>query len=98
MVTWIRDLPVVVKVVSSFVGGMVATIVAIYGAIWGPLGEHEQRITALEEGSRIVVCWVHSQIAHTDPTLCLFPNNEPWSGRSGGGGSTGGSGSNGTGH
>jgi hypothetical protein len=85
MVEWIKDLPVLMKCISSFIGGLVAAIGFLLGLVWGPLRDHDERITVLEDGSRVVVCWVHSQISGTDPTLCLFPQSTPWSRGSGGG-------------
>ena len=74
MVEWIKDLPVLMKCVTSFVGGLIAAITFLLGLVWGPLRDHEQRIEVLEDGSRVVVCWVTSQINGTDPTRCLFPD------------------------
>jgi len=76
MITYLKELPGAVKLGASFVGGFITAATTVVSLVWGPIQDHEDRIRRLEDGNRVVVCWVQAQINGTDPQGCLFPNGD----------------------
>ena len=71
----ITEIPAAIKYGVTFVAGFFTAAGTVIGFVRGPLNDHEERISDLEAGNRIMVCWVRAQINETDPQVCLFQEN-----------------------
>lgn len=74
MLAYLKELPTAIKLGASFVGGFVTAATTVVSIVWGPIQDHETRLRTLEDGNKVVVCWVRAQIHEADPQECLFPN------------------------
>lgn len=80
MIAWLKDLPPLVKMATSFLTGLFSGFLFLVGMVRGPiqqnvavLEDHEHRLMSIEQESEVVVCWVRAQIRGTSAEDCLLP-------------------------